>query len=327
MNISLEFYETRIEQLEAQLKEKSRDLDRLNCLFEQKNFTMPSRSDSNPSVNIRKVVKFDPTSEDSQIKINQLENSNLNLKSSLKSLESKLALNEVEKQALVSEIESLKKDLTQTRLARSRTYEPSEFRDFENNSLLGAGEDFWKSIYSEVESLKIKLANAHNELQLREKEHELKATHAKHANEKSFNELTRRHKYEINKLIGILTGDELLGAKSLYEECHDGGSLLDDPIRMRLLLNSRNKYLSLTQTIDKQKEIISSLNEKLKASRESGLSSESLNRSSSNSNNNNSSLQSVVQHYEAQLKAKNKEIEKFRVELDHMLILLRTLQA
>ena len=164
------------------------------------------------------------------------------------------------------------------------------------------------------------MANAQSELKLREKEFELKQTHVKHANEKSFNELIRKHKYEISKLIGILTGDETLGTKSLYED--SGDSLLDDPIRMRLILNSRNKYLGFTQTIEKQKQTISELNEKLNFFR-----SKSQARSLNENNLENASLENVVAHYETQLKIKNKEIEKFRLELDNMLNLLKTLQT
>ncbi len=326
VNISLEFYETRIEQLEAQLKDKSNDLDRLASFFEQKNFSLP-KNDASSSVNIRKVVKFEPTSQSNQNKIDQLENVNQNLKNALKSLESKLHLKEEENQHMNTDMEILKKDLLNAKSERtnlSKAYEPNEFRDFENNPLIDSkrGDEFWKNIYSEVESLKIKLANAQNELKLREKEHELKVMHAKHANEKSFNDLMRKHKYEINKLIGILTGDEVLGAKSFYDvEGHDSGSLLDDPIRMRLLLNSRSKHLNMTQTIEKQKEIINSLSEKLK-----NVAREKQYQDTNGLNNENGSLENVAKHYETQLKAKNREIEKFRIELDQMLNLLKTLQ-
>jgi hypothetical protein len=273
------------------------------------------------NVNVRKVVKINASHEQvNQNKIEHLQKENLNLKDTLKRIETELALKRDETQKLNLELDALKK---------AKSYEPKGFVENAGGGGGGGGEEFWKNIYAEVERLKIKLANAENELKLRDKEFELKQVHLKHANEKRFNELVSKHKYEINKLIGMLTGDELLGAKSAF----DGESLLDDPLRMRLILNSRNKYSNLTQTIERQKEIISGLTEKL-----SYFSKENITESKSNSNSSllsnrgessddSENLESVVMHYETQLKMKNREIEKFRRELDQMLNLLQTLQT
>ena len=268
------------------------------------------------NVNVRKVVKIDASNEQvNQNKIEHLQKENLNLKDTLKHIESELALKRDETQKLNLELDALKK---------AKSYEPKGF--VEN----AGGEDFWKNIYAEVERLKIKLANAENELKLRDKEFELKQVHLKHANEKRFNELVSKHKYEVNKLIGMITGDELLGAKSAFE----GESLLDDPLRMRLILNSRNKYSNLTQTIERQKEIISGLTEKLSyfskentTQSKSNLNSSLLSNRGGESSDDSENLENVVMHYETQLKMKNREIEKFRRELDQMLNLLQTLQT
>ena len=312
VNISLDFYEKRIEKLEALLREKTSELDRVNCLFEQK-----SEPTTSSCVNIRKVVKLEPTNEANQARIEQLESVNSTLKNALRKVEFELVSKGEENLKLHAEIENL----NQHQLLQSKPYEPNEFRNnFSTDSNLG--DEFWKSMYAEAESLKVKLANAQNELKLREKEFELKQIHVKHANEKSFNELIRKHKYETNKLIGLLVGDELLGVKNLYD---DGESLLDDPIRMRLILNSRTKHLNLTQTIEKQREIIRGLNEKLDffKSKSQGKTLSETNVSVRDS----ASLEDVVTQYETQLKIKNKEIERFRLELDNMLHLLRTLQT
>ena len=312
VNISLDFYEKRIEKLEALLREKTSELDRVNCLFEQK-----SEPTTSSCVNIRKVVKLEPTNEANQARIEKLESVNSTLKNALRKVEFELVSKGEENLKLHAEIENL----NQHQLLQSKPYEPNEFRNnFSTDSNLG--DEFWKSMYAEAESLKVKLANAQNELKLREKEFELKQIHVKHANEKSFNELIRKHKYETNKLIGLLVGDELLGVKNLYD---DGESLLDDPIRMRLILNSRTKHLNLTQTIEKQREIIRGLNEKLDffKSKSQGKTLSETNVSVRDS----ASLEDVVTQYETQLKIKNKEIERFRLELDNMLHLLRTLQT
>ena len=264
-------------------------------------------------MNVRKVVKIDATSHESnQNKIDLLEKSNLNLRNTLKNVETELALKINEYQKLHNEFEALKK---------VKSYEPSGFVNVAAS--IEHGDEFWKNIYAEVERLKVKLANAENELKLREKEFELKQIHSKHANEKVFNELIGKHKYEVNKLIGLLTGDEHLSAKSLY----DGESLLDDPIRMRLILNSRNKYMSLTQTIEKQKETINILNEKLNYFKNIANNDSSLLSSQDTTEIDRDNLENVRMHYETQLKLKNREIEKFRLELDQMLNLLKTLQT
>lgn len=261
-------------------------------------------------MNVRKVVKIDAAAQEiNQNKIELLENSILNLRNTLKSVETELTYKNNECQKLSMELDALKK---------FKSYEPTEF-----NRGVEYGDEFWKNIYAEVERLKIKLANAENELKLREKEFELKQIHLKHDNEKMFNELMSKHKYEVNKLIGLLTDDELLSAKSLYE----GESLLDDPIRMRLILNARNKYSNLTQTIEKQREVINGLNEKLSYLTKNNSANSNSNSSLMSSSKDNESLENAIMHYETQLKLKNREIEKFRLELDQMLNLLKALQT
>lgn len=423
INLSLDYYETRIEQLEAQVKEKTHDLERFNRMWEQKYFLYKqlyeehAKRAGSPS---RKFVHFDSSSLDKKVdhiernyfaKIEQLENLNQNLRDLLEEFELRVEEKQKEvdlvKQSYSLEMDKLKKELLVKEEIFSRQkpasfdavhkqYEPSEFKDFDlPKSQMNFDADFLKNIYSEVESLKIKLANAQNELKLREKEHELKFSQFRHASDSKIKDLIQKHNYEVNKLVSLLGGGEFdpsSAKQSEFMSSYGTESILDDPVRMRLLINSRDKFLKLNQTIDKQKEVIIRQNERLnelklfqdkclhlndvnaklnehiselrveldnskrhhtpemkefealnyklklieqkQAKRELEIQSVLNNNSVSlstgfvqSSDASGESLSNVVRHYEAQLKLKNKEIEKFRLELDNMLSLLKSLQA
>ena len=425
INLSLDYYESRIEQLEAQVKEKTHDLERFNRMWEQKYFLYKqlyeehAKRAESPS---RKFVHFDSSSLDKKVdhierhylaKIEQLESLNQNLRDLLEEMELRVEekQNEVDlaKQSYAFEMDKLKKELlvkeeifvgrhkTASFDAVHKQYEPSEFKDFElPKPQMNFDADFLKNMYSEVESLKVKLANAHSELKLRDKEHELKFAQFRHASDSKIKDLIQRHNYEVNKLVGLLGGGEFDPSslkQSEFMSSWGTDSILDDPVRMRLLINSRDRLLKLNQTIDKQKEVIIRQNERLdelklfqdkclqlndvnaklnehvkelrvelddskrhhtpemkefealkyklkliehkQAKRELEIQSVLSNNNSAglstgliqSSDAGGESLSNVVRHYEAQLKLKNKEIERFRLELDNMLSLLKSLQA
>lgn len=113
--------------------------------------------------------------------------------------------------------------------------------------------EFFKSVFSEVEQVKVKLANAHSELKIKDKEYELKMEQMKNSFEKRLADLSRKHKYEIEKLINVLTGcaDDTKSIINFSDgSLFEGESIFDDPIRMRLLIETREKIktvkLSLT---------------------------------------------------------------------------------
>lgn len=292
---------------------------------------------------------------------------------------------------------------------QKKKYEPGEFATIENNSVSNSSNvedklnnvEFLKEIFSETEGLKLKLNNAQNELRLRDKENELKLEQMKNKYENKIDLLTRKHKYEMEKLIGIFTGTVGPSAAINSAEFELDGveTIFDDPIRMRILFESKDRHKKTMETIAKQNETNRQLNEKvnqtkmfrdrcvyleqinsnlkeqleslndglnearksyspemrdfqnlkdklkqieikyvnrekelsnlmLTGDKSSILSSISLSDNLGLTGNNTTEIErltSLVRNYEAQLKIKNKEIEKFKSELDTMLQLLQSL--
>ena len=70
------------------------------------------------------------------------------------------------------------------------------------------------------------------------------------------------HKYEIERLIKVLTGvipASQLSRDEFYKNDIAEDSPLNDPIQIRLLLNARDKHLGMQEAIGKQKELIANL--------------------------------------------------------------------
>lgn len=134
-------------------------------------------------------------------------------------------------------------------------YEPNDFKDNEatrsdQSAFFNANNaDLIQNLQSECEKLKLALVKSENNLKLAEKEFELRSEQMKHQNEKRLSDVIQKRNAEIECVLRSIMGMNL----SLND--------LDDPIRMRFLIQS--KHNELNQVIQKQKEIIQQLHERL----------------------------------------------------------------
>lgn len=398
VNLSLDYYEKRIESLEAHLKEKTLDFDRYKRMWEQKYFLISKLGSASGSEIERSLLDMENGYNQ---KIRQLEGKNQDLKNSILQLEVKVAEKQKEIFDLKHEFDNyLKRD--NSNLNRSKTYEPENFRQ---SLLEDCGEktgtkidfEYLKEILHETEKVKIKLVNTENELRLRAKDHEFELEKLKNTWQNKLIEANQKHKIEIEKLIKLFTGSSENEFISNFDEDYETMSLFDDPVNSRLLkranerFNSQNeakleklihlnrnlndelvslrdrcKYLEgmnsnfelklfnleneKRQYFTPQSKDYEKLNEKLKLierkyeQREREIESilnknnlTSLNGSFKSMNSfhqaddadsslNELKMKNLINFYEVQLINKNKEIDRFRNELDIMLKLLHSLQ-
>lgn len=113
-----------------------------------------------------------------------------------------------------------------------------------------------------------------------------------------------------------------------FDDDDDEMSIFDDPIRSRLIKRASERIGSqndakLSRLIDTNHE----LNAELVSLRERCRQLEQSKSFVSEANASEAKLRNVVNFYEEQLKNKNKEIDKFRAELDVMLKVLQSLEA
>jgi predicted RNase H-like nuclease (RuvC/YqgF family) len=130
----------------------------------------------------------------------------------------------------------------------------------------------------------------------------------------------RKHKQEINKLLSLLSDTNI-------NDYDDNESILDDPVKFRILTNkldNLNTYKTKCQKLDLINRALNENLEKLKFE----LNNLKYNSGFNNNNSaNNEKINNLIKHYEMQLEFKNNQIIKFRNEMDNMLILLKTLQT
>lgn len=312
INLSIDYYEKRIEDLEVKLKDKNLDIERLNRMWNQKLFMYKKLRDQEAGFvsrdrDLSPLVK--KMGQENYAKIKSLEVLNQDMKNSLKNLEERLAEKE-------REIELMKS-------SNKKNYEPSEFLVQKDKvSEILPELDSMHQVYSQVENLKIKLCKKENELVLREKDFEHKIEQIKNFNSKKYDDLNKKHMAEMEKLIGVFTGSKV-GLNGIV----DGGSVFEDPIKFRLLIEACNKSKDSQTKVDKVVQINKQLSKKC------GYYENLIQRLSENGDKNSAigkesgEMRQMAAFYENQLKIKNSEIEKFRNELDTMLKILQSISS
>ncbi|RNA11247.1 hypothetical protein BpHYR1_008747 [Brachionus plicatilis] len=310
INLSIDYYEQRIQDLEVKLKDKSLDVERLSRMWHQKMFLYKKLRDQESGVVSRDrdlsplVKKMD---QENHEKIRHLEVMNQNLRNSVKSLQDQICDKE-------RQIELLKSSNT-------KSYQPSDFVVKQEKVVESADLDSMRHVYSQIENLKIKLCKKENELALVQRDHEHKIEQIKNLNWKKWEDLSQKHRAEMEKLINAFTG-----AKIVLNGL-DGESVFDDPIKFRLLIEACNRSRESQAKIGKLGQINKQLSQKC-------VYLESLVQRLSAGGEKNSEVWEesaemgrIVTFYENQLRVKNDEIEKFRNELDTMLKILQSLNS
>jgi hypothetical protein len=260
VTLSLEYYEKRIEQLEHSLKEKTLDFDRMNRMWQQKcHLYQDIYKEQLSEINIEQ--RLDEIERKYEEKINESENSNKHLRKMLEEFETRLKEKDQELSKLIkspshSDVNMNQQFKEKQSVANAaKNYEPAEFKDNETTRAdqstffnLNNAESL-HNLQNECETLKLALVKSENRLKLAEKDFELRLEQMKHQNEKRFAEVIQKRNAEIECVLRSYTGMNL----SLRD--------LDDPIRMRFLVQT--KHNELNQVIQKQKEIIHQLHERL----------------------------------------------------------------
>lgn len=262
-NLSLDYYEKRIEHLEKQLKEKTFDLERLNRMWEQKFYLLNKLDREKLSMSdfeFRKAFNgevdkmFAEMEKKYAEQIEHLELNNVQLKERLILADKRAHDTEKEKEKLTFEYENyLSRDKNITNLAsisnsNIKTYQPDNFKDhilMEENNQNGnytIDPTFLKDILGESEKLKIKLINSENALKLASKDYEFEIEKLKTNFGLKLKESNRKHAAEIKKLIKIFTGADF------DHHDDDSSSIFDDPIKFRLMMKASERYQEINDT-------------------------------------------------------------------------------
>lgn len=347
VNLSIDYYEKRIEQLEVNLKEKSLEVDRINRMWIQKfdlnkqiyeehvkslqsNY-LDGKIKPLDLLDYEKKIDKNIEVEQNADKIEKLENLNKNLRKLLDEFELRCNEKDVEIQNLKTNYES---EINKLKInnnhyspnVTNRLYEPNLFtKHFNDEEIkLNMINDVFKENYAEMESLKLKLANSQNELKLKSKDYEHEIEKLKFLHDQKLVNIMRKHKAEINRLLSLLSGTNI-------NDYDDSESILDDPVKFRILTNkldNLNAYKTKCQQLEMINRNLNDNLEKLKFELNNLRYNNGLSNNINNNNtSNNEKINSLIKHYEMQLNLKNNQIVKFRNEMDNMLILLKTLQT
>lgn len=206
-NLSLDYYEKRIESLESQLKERTLDLDRYRRLWEEKYFLM-GELDSASDLAAFEMRLADMENGFRQ-RIGQLEAQNEDLKDAKLKIEVKYAEKQKELVDLKHDFDSYVKRAAFNE-ARAKSYRPEAFfEDHKESTSSGVDFEYVKRVLEETEKAKIRMVNAENELRLRTREHEFELEKVKSAWQNRLAEANRKHKAEIDKLLNLFTGKQV----------------------------------------------------------------------------------------------------------------------
>ena len=238
-------------------------------------------------------------------------------------------------------------------MAANKPYEPNQFRSSVAELIISPIKlssleeqelkDSLKQALAECEHLRKKCANMDTEMRLKRAESDMSRKQLKQEFDKKLVTLAEKHRNEMEILVRTLTGTSGLMTDERLDFKNEWDSPLNDTLRMRYMLNARDNFNGLKQVIEKQKRIIADLvaannSQKQHAAKRLETRDPTINCASENEimadschNNNDdetsAKVSELIRNYEYQLLAKNKEIERFRNELDTMLKLLETLRA
>lgn len=209
-NLSLDYYEKRIETLEGQLRERTLDLDRYRRLWEEKYFLLGEAG--NMAVFEAKLAEMD---NGFRRRIAELEAQAEDAKDVKLKLEVKLVEKQKELIDLKHDFDNYVKRVETSRmLSSSKSYRPETFfePDITRPASTSANVDFEyvKRIMEETEKAKIRQMSAENELRLVRREHEFELEKVKNTWQTRLAEANRKHKTEIDKLLNLFTGKQVI---------------------------------------------------------------------------------------------------------------------
>ena len=265
VNLSIEYYEKRIEELEKKLKDKSYEVERLNRMWKQKFYML------NEYKNFGKMSDFEKAA-DGYINKNEVEHDlERNYVYRIKTLEDLIMKLKKDNETLS------KKSEKRVKIENIRkSYDANDFREAEyetktkpatatENPALLFDSGFTRNVLEEVEETKILLSNAHKEIKINRHEYNIQINRIKNSYEKNIQELKEKHRYEVDKLIKLLMIDKRNSCSQIEEDSNESeflkfnelqnlhrdtssnavnrmSSVLDDPAYMRLLLKASENF-------------------------------------------------------------------------------------
>jgi len=275
VSMSIDFYEKKIQELENKLKEKDQNFDRQNRFWEQKFHLyeqvsvekMRSKSPTSrhllpksPTRDVldKKLIEFESNYSN---KIENLENLVQNLRKIIKEFELRLQEKQSEMNRLLNEkdaeIERLKSAAPNSK--KVKIYEHKEFID-QDQTEQPAIQSSNSDLANELELIRSKLKTAEKKLKKSEYDQSLLESEIQKTKlicEKKLTDLIKKHKFELQKLLGVFIGS----SNNNHAEYSDEESF-SDPIQTRMLRNARDKHNEMRDTIEKQKLLLKKLNDR-----------------------------------------------------------------
>lgn len=261
INLSLNYYENRIEKLEKELKDKTLEVERFNQMWKQKFYML------NELKNFDEFENMEQTAQE-LIKRNATEfDVKRNYMYRIKVLEDLIIKLKKEVAVKTAQLEDSKTGRNRSRSAEraakpaqpvkvtfeqtSRSYDEKKFQ--EKSEPAAFDSEFTKTVLQEVDELRNKLDKAHKEIKINEHEYELRLERLKRSYESNLNEMKEKHSYEVDKLLKVL-----MNGSPATQIPFDNGKLefiktgipmsspLDDPAYIRLLMKASENYRDKT---------------------------------------------------------------------------------